>query len=88
MFKSIALMKNLTIFFCQKIWTFLINEKSLSNKCILLQKADKKAAAADDSESDDDDEDQLQKFLDGEDIDTDENDESFKMNTSAEASDR
>lgn len=82
-------MKNQTNFFLSKNLNQLINEKSLSNKCILLQKADKKAAAAaDDSESDDDDEDQLQKFLDGEDIDTDENDESFKMNTSAEASDR
>lgn len=50
------------------------------------KKANKKAAAADSSDSDDDDgEDQLQKFLDGEDIDTDENDESFKVNTSGEA---
>lgn len=51
-----------------------------------LQK-DKKAgkkAAADSSDDDEEDEDQLQKFLDGEDIDTDENDESFKMNTSGE----
>lgn len=39
---------------------------------------------ADSSESDDE-EDELQKFLEGEDIDTDENDESFKVNTSGEA---
>ncbi|XP_047029006.1 46 kDa FK506-binding nuclear protein [Helicoverpa zea] len=52
------------------------------------KKAGKKAPAAEsDSDDDDDDEDQLQKFLDGEDIDTDENDDSFKVNTSAEGDD-
>ncbi|XP_011562751.2 46 kDa FK506-binding nuclear protein isoform X2 [Plutella xylostella] len=52
------------------------------------KKAAKKAPAADDSDaSDDDDDDQLAKFLDGEDVDTDENDESFKVNTSADDSD-
>lgn len=51
-------------------------------------KKGKKAAAADSSDSDDEEEDQLQKFLDGEEIDTDENDESFKVNTSAEGDDR
>ncbi|KAL4717075.1 hypothetical protein ACJJTC_016962 [Scirpophaga incertulas] len=54
---------------------------------IIKEKVEKKNAAADSSDSDEDNEDQLQKFLDGEDIDTDENDESFKVNTSAEASD-
>lgn len=48
------------------------------------KKANKKAAAADSSDSDDDDGVDLQKFLDGE-MDTDDNDESFKVNTSAEA---
>ncbi|CAH0588144.1 unnamed protein product [Chrysodeixis includens] len=43
------------------------------------------AAASSESEDDDDDEEvELQKFLDGEDIDTDDNDESFKLNTTAE----
>ncbi|XP_049702331.2 46 kDa FK506-binding nuclear protein [Helicoverpa armigera] len=52
------------------------------------KKAGKKAPAAEsDSDDEDDDEDQLQKFLDGEDIDTDENDDSFKVNTSAEGDD-
>ncbi|KAI5651369.1 FKBP-type peptidyl-prolyl cis-trans isomerase domain-containing protein [Phthorimaea operculella] len=46
-------------------------------------KKDKKQAA-EDSSDDEDDEDQLKKLLDG-DMDSDENDESFKMNTSAEA---
>ncbi|XP_045500983.1 46 kDa FK506-binding nuclear protein [Colias croceus] len=46
-----------------------------------------KKAAADEDSSDSDNEDQLQKFLNGEDIDSDENDESFKINTSAEADD-
>ncbi|XP_061720082.1 46 kDa FK506-binding nuclear protein-like [Cydia pomonella] len=51
------------------------------------QKKDKKAAQADSSDSDDESEDQLQKILDGEDLDTDDNDESFKLNTTAEDSD-
>ncbi|XP_063627115.1 46 kDa FK506-binding nuclear protein [Cydia splendana] len=51
------------------------------------QKKDKKAAQADSSDSDDEGEDQLQKILDGEDLDTDDNDESFKLNTTAEDSD-
>ncbi|NP_001037356.1 45 kDa immunophilin FKBP45 [Bombyx mori] len=53
------------------------------------KKTAKKTAAAESSDDDDDDdeEDQLQKLLDGEDIDTDENDDSFKMNTSGDASD-
>lgn len=53
----------------------------------LYSQPDKKNAKkleADSSESDDE-EDELQKFLEGEDIDTDENDESFKVNTSGEA---
>ncbi|KOB66426.1 Peptidyl-prolyl cis-trans isomerase [Operophtera brumata] len=48
----------------------------------LQQKKAKKPAAAD--SSDDENGDQLQKFLEGEDIDTDDNDESFKLNASAE----
>ncbi|XP_045512793.1 46 kDa FK506-binding nuclear protein [Pieris brassicae] len=48
-------------------------------------KKGQKAAAADDSSDSDENNDQLQKFLNGEDIDSDENDESFKVNTSAEA---
>ncbi|XP_063539894.1 46 kDa FK506-binding nuclear protein [Cydia strobilella] len=51
------------------------------------QKKDKKAAQADSSDSDDEGEDQLQKILDGEDLDTDDNDDSFKLNTTAEDSD-
>lgn len=44
-------------------------------------------ASADSSDDEDDDgDDALQKILDGEDIDTDENDESFKLNSSADAS--
>ncbi|CAK1580887.1 unnamed protein product [Parnassius mnemosyne] len=58
------------------------NKKAKQNK-----KAEKKAVAAADSSDSDDGEDALQKFLDGEDIDTDENDDSFKVNTSAEADD-
>ncbi|KAM3965604.1 45 kDa immunophilin FKBP45 isoform 2-T2 [Aphomia sociella] len=63
------------------------NDANASKKAKQEKKANKKAPAADSSDSDDDDDDQLQKFLDGEDVDTDENDESFKVNTSAEASD-
>ncbi|KAL0870678.1 hypothetical protein ABMA27_005625 [Loxostege sticticalis] len=59
------------------------NDASANKKAKKDKKAGKKAAA-DSSDDDDEDEDQLQKFLDGEDIDTDENDESFKMNTSGE----
>ncbi|XP_026493103.2 46 kDa FK506-binding nuclear protein isoform X1 [Vanessa tameamea] len=59
------------------------NKKAKQNK-----KTDNKpAAAAESSDEDEDGEDQLQKFLDGEDIDTDDNDESFKVNTSTEATD-
>ncbi|XP_041980402.1 46 kDa FK506-binding nuclear protein isoform X1 [Aricia agestis] len=56
------------------------NEVSASKKA---KKALKKAEDSSD-DSDEDGEDQLQKFLDGEDIDTDENDDSFKVNTSLE----
>ncbi|XP_050350271.1 46 kDa FK506-binding nuclear protein [Nymphalis io] len=58
------------------------NEGATSKKA---KKHEKKAAAAAADSSDEEGEDQLQKFLDGEDIDTDDNDESFKVNTSAEA---
>ncbi|XP_026750064.2 46 kDa FK506-binding nuclear protein [Galleria mellonella] len=63
------------------------NNVTPSKKAKQDKKADKKASAEDTSDSDSDDENQLQKFLDGEDIDTDENDDSFKVNTSGEASD-
>lgn len=59
------------------------NEGS-ANKKAKQEKKGKKAAAEDSSDSEDEGDDPLQKFLDGEDIDTDENDESFKANTSAE----
>lgn len=66
----------------------LDNSNDITAKKPKKEKAEKKKAAADSSEgSDDEEEDQLQKFLDGEDIDTDENDDSFKVNTSAEATD-
>ncbi|XP_022824505.1 46 kDa FK506-binding nuclear protein [Spodoptera litura] len=63
------------------------NDATANKKAKPDKKAGKNTAPAAESDSDDDDEDQLQKFLDGEDIDTDENDESFKMNTSAEGDD-
>ncbi|KAF9814293.1 hypothetical protein SFRURICE_015230 [Spodoptera frugiperda] len=63
------------------------NDATANKKAKPDKKAGKNSAPAAESDSDDDDEDQLQKFLDGEDIDTDENDESFKMNTSAEGDD-
>ncbi|XP_059061546.1 46 kDa FK506-binding nuclear protein [Achroia grisella] len=63
------------------------NEVQVSKKVKQDKKVAKKVAKADSSDSDSDDEDQLQKFLEGEDIDTDENDESFKVNTSGEVSD-
>ncbi|XP_041980404.1 46 kDa FK506-binding nuclear protein isoform X2 [Aricia agestis] len=55
------------------------NEVSASKKAKALKKAEDSS-----DDSDEDGEDQLQKFLDGEDIDTDENDDSFKVNTSLE----
>ncbi|XP_013140992.1 PREDICTED: 46 kDa FK506-binding nuclear protein [Papilio polytes] len=58
--------------------------ESSSNKKAKKEKKGKKAA--EESSDSDEEEDDLQKFLDGE-IDTDENDESFKVNTSAEADD-
>ncbi|XP_046966532.1 46 kDa FK506-binding nuclear protein [Vanessa cardui] len=63
------------------------NEGTANKKAKQDKKAGKKAAAAESSDEDEDGEDQLQKFLDGEDIDTDDNDESFKVNTSTEATD-
>ncbi|XP_023946925.2 46 kDa FK506-binding nuclear protein isoform X2 [Bicyclus anynana] len=60
-------------------------EGTASKKAKQDKKAAKKEEPADSSDSDDDGVDQLQKFLEGEDIDTDENDDSFKVNTSAEA---
>lgn len=62
------------------------NDATTSKKA-KADKKGKKAAAADSSDSEDDEKDQLQKFLDGEDIDTDDNDDSFKVNTSGEADD-
>lgn len=63
------------------------NDATANKKAKPDKKAGKNRPPAAESDSHDDDEDQLQKFLDGEDIDTDENDESFKMNTSAEGDD-
>ncbi|KAG6448931.1 46 kDa FK506-binding nuclear protein [Manduca sexta] len=67
------------------------NAEATSSKKAKQEKAKpKKAAAAESSDEDDDEDDaadQLQKLLDGDEVDSDENDESFKMNTSAEASD-
>ncbi|XP_026745195.1 46 kDa FK506-binding nuclear protein-like [Trichoplusia ni] len=60
------------------------NDVAANKKAKSEKKAGKKAAAASSEDDDDDDDDQLQKFLDGEDIDTDENDDSFKINTTAE----
>lgn len=50
------------------------------------KKAKKQAVPQEEDSSDSDEEgvDPLQKFLDGEDIDTDENDDSFKVNDSGE----
>uniref|UniRef100_S4P542 FK506-binding protein n=1 Tax=Pararge aegeria TaxID=116150 RepID=S4P542_9NEOP len=59
-------------------------EGSATKKAKQDKKAAKKGVTADSSDSDDEDVDQLQKFLEGEDIDTDENDDSFKVNSSAE----
>ncbi|XP_053611595.1 46 kDa FK506-binding nuclear protein [Plodia interpunctella] len=60
------------------------NDLSAAKKAKQEKKPNKKPAAEDSSDDEDNDDDHLQKFLDGEDIDTDENDESFKVNTSAE----
>nr|XP_034833397.1 46 kDa FK506-binding nuclear protein isoform X2 [Maniola hyperantus] len=57
-----------------------VNKKAKHDK-----KATKKEVAADSSDSDEDGVDPLQKFLDGEDIDTDENDDTFNVNSSADA---
>ncbi|CAG9790999.1 unnamed protein product [Diatraea saccharalis] len=67
----------------------LENTNNATAKKAKKEKSDKKKATEDSSDSDDDEDgkDQLQKFLDGEDIDTDENDDSFNVNTSADASD-
>ncbi|XP_068622591.1 46 kDa FK506-binding nuclear protein [Battus philenor] len=62
-------------------------EPTASKKPKQDKKAAKKAAAADDSTESDEEVDNLRKFLDGEDIDTDENDDSFKVNTSTEGVD-
>ncbi|KAJ0175044.1 hypothetical protein K1T71_009185 [Dendrolimus kikuchii] len=62
-------------------------ENSVNKKAKHDKKTDKKVVAAESSDDDDDDGDStLRKILDGEDIDTDENDESFQMNSSAYSS--
>lgn len=63
------------------------NNVSASKKVKPDKKAAKKAAAAESSDEDEDDDgNALRKILDGEDMDTDENDESFKINTTTEGS--
>ncbi|CAH2049174.1 unnamed protein product, partial [Iphiclides podalirius] len=62
-------------------------ESTTNKKAKQAKKVAKKDAAAADSSDSDDEGDDLQKFLDGEDMDTDDNDDSFKVNTSAEGDD-
>lgn len=65
------------------------NDATANKKAKQEKKVTKKKAAAEssDEEDDDEDEDQLQKLLNADDIETDDNDESFKINKSGEDSD-